>query len=98
MANVVVKSDRGPDDESVAALRQAGVATAHEAMDRTGLLSTYMRPIYAGAKIAGRAVTVLSQAGDNLMIHAAVEQCRPGDVLVVATMSPSTDGMFGELL
>jgi 4-hydroxy-4-methyl-2-oxoglutarate aldolase len=98
MVNVVVVSDRGPDDESVAHLRHAGVATAHEAMDRAGLLNSYMRPIYPGAKIAGRAVTVLSQAGDNLMIHAAVEQCRPGDVLVVGTTSPSTDGMFGELL
>lgn len=98
MVNVVVTCGRGPDDESVASLRDAGVATAHEAMDRAGLLNSYMRPIYPGAKIAGRAVTVLSQAGDNLMIHAAIEQCRPGDVLVVGMMSPSTDGMFGELL
>jgi 4-hydroxy-4-methyl-2-oxoglutarate aldolase len=43
-------------------------------------------------------VTVLCHPGDNLMIHAAIEVCRPGDVLVVTTLSDSTDGMFGELL
>ncbi|WP_426243430.1 4-carboxy-4-hydroxy-2-oxoadipate aldolase/oxaloacetate decarboxylase [Nocardioides sp. LHG3406-4] len=98
MRHVVVISDAEPDDGAVAALEELGVATASEAMDRTGLLDRVIRPVYAGARIAGRAVTVLCQAGDNLMIHAAVEQCRPGDVLVVATMSPSTDGMFGDLL
>jgi len=95
---VVVVSGAGPDDATVAELAHAGVATVHEAMDRTGLLAPHLRPIYPGARIAGRAVTVLTQAGDNLMLHAAVEQCRAGDVLVVATMSLSTDGMFGELL
>lgn len=98
MKNVIVRSTVGPDHEAVATLARAGVATAHECMGRRGLLGSYLRPIYPGAAIAGRAVTVLAQAGDNLMIHAAVEQCRPGDILVVATVSPSTDGMFGELL
>lgn len=98
MANVVVVSEHGPDDSTVGDLCQAGVATVHEVMDRTGLLGTHLRPIYRGAQVAGRAVTVLTQPGDNLMLHAAVEQCRDGDILVVATTSPSTDGMFGELL
>jgi 4-hydroxy-4-methyl-2-oxoglutarate aldolase len=98
MPHVVVVNDEGPDEEVVSILGESGVATVSEAMGRTGLLDPCIRPIYRGAKIAGRAVTVLSQAGDNLMIHAAVEQCRPGDVLVVATMSPSSDGMFGDLL
>ncbi len=74
-----------------------GVATVHEAMGRTGLVGPSLRPIQNGVRIAGSAVTVLCAAGDNLMIHAAVEQCRPGDVLVVTTMTPSLDGSFGEL-
>jgi 4-hydroxy-4-methyl-2-oxoglutarate aldolase len=96
--HVVVRTDRAPDPEAVAALRAQGVATVHEAQGRRGLLGPQIRPIQDGVTIAGRAVTVLSHPGDNIMIHAAVEQCRPGDVLVVSTTSESTDGMFGDLL
>lgn len=81
-----------------AGLADAGVATVHEAMGRRGLLQPAISPIQRGARIAGSAVTVSCQAGDNLMIHAAVEVIEEGDVLVVTTTSPSTDGMFGELL
>ncbi|WP_442862636.1 4-carboxy-4-hydroxy-2-oxoadipate aldolase/oxaloacetate decarboxylase [Brevibacterium sp. UCMA 11752] len=73
------------------------MSTVHEAMGKRGLVEPVLRPIFAGARIAGRAITVLSHPGDNLMIHAAVEQCGPGDVLVVTTTSPSIDGMFGDL-
>jgi 4-hydroxy-4-methyl-2-oxoglutarate aldolase len=75
-----------------------GVSTVHEALGRSGLMKPYMRPIWPGAHIAGPAVTVLAQPGDNWMIHVAVEQCRKGDILVVGCVTDNTDGMFGELL
>lgn len=83
--------------ELIRQLGEFGVATVSEAQGRTGLMRAHMRPIHAASRIAGSAVTVLCQPGDNMMIHAAVEVCRPGDVLVVTTLSESTDGMFGEL-
>lgn len=95
--HVIVRTQRRPDPEAVGVLARLGVATAHEAMGRRGLTAPVLRPIYSGTRIAGRAVTVLSHPGDNLMIHASIEQCGPGDVLVVTTTSVSTDGMFGEL-
>ncbi len=98
MKHKIVRNIRRPDAESVKILGELGVATVHEAQGRTGLMKPYMRPIYPSAKAAGPAVTVLCQSGDNLMIHAAVEVCKPGDVLVVTTTSDSTDGMFGDLL
>ena len=84
--------------EVIKTLGEQGSATISEAQGRTGLLNPYMRPIYPSARVAGSAVTVSCQPGDNLMIHAAIEVCQPGDVLVVTTTSESTDGMFGELL
>ncbi|MFJ3207299.1 4-carboxy-4-hydroxy-2-oxoadipate aldolase/oxaloacetate decarboxylase [Streptomyces flaveolus] len=97
MSGVVVTNPPKADAEDVAALAGYGVATVSEAMGRAGLLGPGIRPVQQGVRIAGTAVTVLSWPGDNLMIHAAVEQCGEGDVLVVTTTSPSTDGMFGEL-
>jgi 4-hydroxy-4-methyl-2-oxoglutarate aldolase len=98
MKTVVVRNIDRADAKLCAALARAGVSTAHEAYGRIGLMKTYMRPIWAGASIAGPAVTVLAQPGDNWMIHVAVEQCRKGDVLVVGCTADNTDGMFGELL
>lgn len=96
--HVVVRRIERAASGTIEALGRAGVATVHEAMGRTGLMEPAIRPIQRGVKAAGSAVTVLCPPGDNLMIHAAVEVCQPGDVLVVTTTSPSTDGMFGELL
>ncbi|WP_019629786.1 4-carboxy-4-hydroxy-2-oxoadipate aldolase/oxaloacetate decarboxylase [Actinomadura atramentaria] len=97
MRNVVVTDPPRADAAAVDALAGFGVATVHEAIGRTGLLDPRVRPVHLGSRIGGTAVTVLCWPGDNLMIHVAVEQCRPGDVLVVTTNSPSTDGLFGEL-
>ena len=98
MTPTIVRRIRRADPEVVRVLGEAGVATVHEAQGRAGLMRPYMRPIYAAARIAGSAVTICCQPGDNLMIHAALDVCQPGDVLVVTTTSESTDGMFGDLL
>jgi 4-hydroxy-4-methyl-2-oxoglutarate aldolase len=98
MKTVVVRNIRRADSNAVGVLEGLGVSTTHEAMGRIGLMKPYMRPIWPGAEIAGPAVTVLAQPGDNWMIHVAVEQCKPGDVLVVGCTTDNTDGMFGELL
>ncbi|WP_327668605.1 MULTISPECIES: 4-carboxy-4-hydroxy-2-oxoadipate aldolase/oxaloacetate decarboxylase [unclassified Streptomyces] len=97
MPGVIVTNPPKAEPKDVDALSGYGVATVHEAMGRTGLLGHHLRPNQQDTRIAGTAVTVLSWPGDNLMIHAAVEQCGEGDILVVTTTSPSTDGMFGEL-
>lgn len=98
MRNVIVTNPPRADLSVVDKLAEFGVATVHEAMGRTGYLGPGLRPPYLGSRIGGTAVTVVCWPGDNMMIHAAVEQCQEGDILVVTTTSPNTDGAFGELL
>ena len=98
MKTVVVRNIHRTDAALVKRLGALGASTVHEAYGRIGLMKPYLRPAWAGGAAAGSAVTVLTHPGDNWMIHVAVEQCRPGDILVVGCTADNTDGMFGDLL
>ena len=95
-SGIAIRSITRADPTALAQLAQFGVATVHEAMGRSGLLASYMRPIYPGAKVCGTAVTIFAHPGDNWMLHVAAELLQPGDVAILGTSAENTDGMFGD--
>src|SRR5437868_14760074 len=98
MKTVVVRNIQRTDAALVKRLGPLGVATVHEAYGRAGLMKPYLRPVWAGGEAAGTAVTAVVHPRDNWMNDVAVEQCRPGEILMVGRIADNTDGLLGDAM
>ncbi|RPK09298.1 4-carboxy-4-hydroxy-2-oxoadipate aldolase/oxaloacetate decarboxylase [Priestia endophytica] len=98
MEKYVVKNITRPDATLIEEYKKLDVSTVYEAQGKIGLMNNSLKPILDKTLVCGPAVTAVCHAGDNLMIHAAIEVCKPGDVLVITTVGEGVAGMIGELI
>ncbi|PFG30028.1 methyltransferase [Paramicrobacterium agarici] len=88
----------GAESEIRRRLSEVAVSQIGDVMDRLGLVDSSIAPTWKGARFAGRAVTVLTAAGDNKVIHDVIPTLQPGDVLVINGQSATSRALVGELV
>ena len=83
---------------SFSELARLGTATVHEAAGRSQVVDVPLVQVLPGSRAAGPARTVRCGQDDNLMVHAAVAEARPGEVLVLTMPEPRPVALVGELI